>query len=400
MTTGPAQEATMSPGSRRELLLSIYPRYHPASRREKTLILNSFCAATGYHRKYAVQLLGHPPEPTRRKRRARRRRYGAEILRVLLKIWEAAGYPWSVRLKALLPMWLPWARRRFRISPEIEQQLLAMSPRTMDRGLRPSKQRLGRRLYGRTKPGSLLKHHIPLQTSSWAEARPGFTEMDLVSHSGNSASGEFLHSFNVTDIATTWVETRAVMGKGQTGIVSALEEISVALPFALLGVDSDNGSEFINQHLLRFCRDREIQFTRSRPYKKDDNAHIEQKNWTHVRKLLGWDRYDSLEALDALNDLYRNELRLMMNLFQPTVKLVRKVRVGSRLRRIYSPAQTPLDRVLASAGMDLQAVQLLSQLRQRLDPFELSKTIERKLQRIYRLTNSRLSPTTTTHEAA
>jgi len=390
----------MSPGSRHELLLSIYPRYHPAGRREKTLILNSFCAATGYHRKYAVQLLGQPPEPTRRKRRARRRRYGGEILRVLLKIWEAAGYPWSVRLKALLPMWLPWARRRFRISPEIEQQLLAMSPRTMDRGLRPSKQRLGRRLYGRTKPGSLLKHHIPLQTSSWAEARPGFTEMDLVSHSGNSARGEFLHSFNVTDIATAWVETRAVMGKGQTGIVLALEEISVALPFPLLGVDSDNGSEFINQHLVRFCRDREIQFTRSRPYKKDDNAHIEQKNWTHVRKLLGWDRYDSLQALDGLNDLYRNELRLMMNLFQPTVKLVRKVRVGSRLRRIYSPAQTPLDRVLASASMDSHTAQQLSQLRQHLDPFELSKTIERKLQRIYRLANSRLSPTTNTHEAA
>jgi len=190
------------------------------------------------------------------------------------------------------------------------------------------------------------------------------------------------------------------MGKGQTGIVLALEEISVALPFPLLGVDSDNGSEFINQHLVRFCRDREIQFTRSRPYKKDDNAHIEQKNWTHVRKLLGWDRYDSLQALDGLNDLYRNELRLMMNLFQPTVKLVRKVRVGSRLRRIYSPAQTPLDRVLASASMDSHTAQQLSQLRQHLDPFELSKTIERKLQRIYRLANSRLSPTTTTHEAA
>jgi hypothetical protein len=155
-----------------------------------------------------------------------------------------------------------------KISPEIEQQLLAMNPRIMDRSLRA------------TKPGSLLKHHIPIQTSSWAEPRPGFMEIDLVTHSGNAASGEFLHSFNVTDIATGWVETRAVLGKGQTGIVRELEAISRALPFPLRGVDSDNGSEFINQHLVRFCRDREIQFTRSRPYKKDDNAHIEQKNWT------------------------------------------------------------------------------------------------------------------------
>jgi transposase InsO family protein len=270
----------------------------------------------------------------------------------------------------------------------------------MDRRLQPLKRRLGRRLYGRTKPGSLLKHHIPLQTSSWTEARPGFTEIDLVSHSGNAASGEFLHSLNVTDLATTWVETRAVLGKGQSGIVQALTEISQALPFSLRGVDSDNGSEFINHHLVRFCQQREIQFTRSRPYKKDDNAHIEQKNWTHVRKLLGWDRYDSPSALEALNDLYRNELRLMMNLYQPTVKLESKVRVGSRLRRRYSPAQTPLDRLLAHTEVGLHKAQELQKLRETLDPFELSKTIERKRQRIYRLANLTLSPKTADAKAA
>jgi hypothetical protein len=383
----------MSPGSRRELLVSVYGRYRKAGRREKVLILNSFCAATGYHRKYAIRLLSHPPEPQSRRRRGRPPRYGPQVLRVLSKVWEAAGYPWSVRLKALLPLWLPWIRQRLKVSSELEQQLLAMSPRTMDRRLRPLKQRLGRRLYGRTKPGSLLKHQIPLQTSSWAEARPGFTEIDLVSHSGPAASGEFLHSLNVTDLATTWVETRAVLGKGQSGIVQALTEISQALPFVLRGIDSDNGSEFINQHLVRFCRQRDIQFTRSRPYKKDDNAHIEQKNWTHVRRLLGWDRYDSPEALEALNSLYRNELRLMMNLFQPTVKLESKQRIGSRLRRRYSPAQTPLDRLLTCAGEDLQVkAQQLRALRDTLDPFALSKDIERKLQQIYHLASSRISP--------
>jgi hypothetical protein len=322
------------------------------------------------------------------------------VIRVLSKIWEAAGYPWSVRLKALLPLWLPWARRRLKIAPAIEQQLLAMSPRTMDRKLGPFKRRLGRKLYGRTKPGSLLKHHIPLQTSSWAETRPGFMEIDLVSHSGNCASGEFLHSLNVTDLATTWVETRAVLGKGQAGVARALAEICQALPFPLRGVDSDNGSEFINHHLVSFCRQRQIQFTRSRPYKKDDNAHIEQKNWTHVRKLLGWDRFDSQEALEAINDLYCNELRLMMNLFQPTVKLAGKERVGSRLRRRYSPAQTPLDRLLSCLGEDLlPKAQQLRALRDTLDPFRLSKTIERKLQRIYHLANSRMSPTSVENAA-
>jgi hypothetical protein len=383
----------MSPASRRELLSSIYPGYRKAGRREKASILDGLCAATGYCRKYAISLLAHPPELKARRRRPRSPRYGPEVIRVLSKIWEAASYPWSVRLKALLPLWMVWARKRLRISPEIEKQLLAMSPRTMDRRLGPLKRRLGRRLYGRTKPGSLLKHHIPVQTSSWSQSQPGFTEIDLVSHSGNTASGEFLHSLNVTDLATTWVETRAVLGKGQTGIVQALTEISRALPFALCGIDSDNGSEFINQHLVRFCRQRKIQFTRSRPYKKDDNAHIEQKNWTHVRKLLGWDRYDSLEALEALNSLYRNELRLMMNLFQPTVKLESKQRVGSRLRRRYSPAQTPLDRLLANVGEDLQPkAQQLRALRATLDPFVLSKAIERKLQHIYRLANVRMSP--------
>jgi hypothetical protein len=383
----------MSPGSRRELLASIYEPYRKAGRREKALILTTFCTSTGYHRKYAIHLLSHPAEPRAKRRQVRRARYGPEVLRVLSKIWEAAGYPWSVRLKALLPLWLPWARQRLKISAQVEQQLLAISPRTMDRRLKPLKQRLGRRLYGRTKPGSLLKHQIPLQTASWAETRPGFMEIDLVSHSGNAASGEFLHSLNVTDLATTWVETRAVLGKGQSGIVSALTEISQVLPFPLRGLDSDNGSEFINGHLVRFCQQRKIQFTRSRPYKKDDNAHVEQKNWTHVRKLLGWDRYDSPEALSALNDLYRNELRLMMNLFQPTVKLESKQRVGSRLQRRYSSAQTPLDRLLACAGEDLlPKAQQLRALRDTLDPFALSKIIERKLQSLYRLANSRISP--------
>ncbi len=384
----------MGPASVREYIRAISKRYATATAIAKHKILDEFCATTGYHRKSAIRVLArlHRPSRSHRHHRGRPPAYRAQVVAVLAEIWEAAGYPWSTRLKALLPLWLPWAKRRFAIPPMVERQLLTVSPRTIDRRLQPRKRQLKRRLYGRTKPGTLLKHHIPIKTERWETTAPGFVEVDLVSHSGNSADGEFLQSLNLTDIHTTWVETRAVLGKGQLGVRTALEEMQPVLPFALQGLDSDNGVEFINHHLFRYCQARHIQFTRGRPYKKDDNAHVEQKNWTHVRKLLGWDRYDSLAALEAINDLYRNELRLMMNLYQPSVKLLRKVRVGSKLKRVYDHPQTPLDRLLASQQGDPVKIAALLALRNRLDPFALAATIDRKLNRIYRLANHRQSP--------
>lgn len=377
----------MSPRSKRDMLGAVQPRYQKASREEKSRILDEFCATTGYHRKYAIHLLNSPLEEVSQLRPRRRgHTYSARTVAVLAIIWQAAGYPWSVRLKAMIPLWLPWARKHIKeLTPAIEQQLLAISPRQMDRRLRQRKQVLGRRIYGRTKPGTLLKHHIPIKTHAWDVDRAGFAEIDLVSHSGSNASGQFIYSLNLTDIHTTWVETVAVMGKGQTGVLDAITDVEHALPFELRGLDSDNGSEFLNHHLHTYCQQQSIQFTRSRPYKKDDNAHIEQKNWTHVRKLLGWERYDSHKALEAINDLYRNELRLMMNLFQPSVKLVRKTRVGSRLTRRYDQPQTPVDRLRASKVATSKKVAALLNLRNRTDPFELSRTIERKLKRIYNL---------------
>ncbi len=380
--------------ARWEYLNAIYVRYRQATRPEKHRILDECCRITGYHRKHAVRLL-NGPAPSGAPPRARRRRsptYGLAVIEPLRTIWEAAGYPWSVRLKALLPLWLPWARRRLQLSRAVERQLLAISPRQIDRRLAPHKRQLQKRLYGRTKPGTLLKHHIPLKTDRWDVATPGFTEIDLVSHSGNSADGEFVHSLNVTDIHTAWVETRAVLGKHQRGIQQALAELQHAVPFRLQGIDSDNGSEFINGHLYDYCQTHAIQFTRGRPYKKDDNAHIEQKNWTHVRKLLGYLRYDSPAALAAINALYRNELRLFQNLFLPSVKLVRKERVGSRLRRRYDAPRTPLERVRACADIDRTKVAALVALRARLDPFALADRIERQLEAIYALANHRQSP--------
>ena len=285
----------MSRASRRDYWQRIYPRYQAASWRERQRILDEFCANCSYHRKHAIRLLNGPPPSGRRTGRRRRRgvTYSSRVVSVLKSIWEAADYPWSVRLKALLPEWMPWIRRRFRLPPRLEQQLLQISARSIDHRLRSEKRKVRRRIYGRSKPGTLLKHHIPLKTDHWDVEVPGFTEVDLVSHSGNSASGDFCYSLNLTDIHTGWTETRAVLGKGQQRVRDALEEIRQALPFPLRGIDSDNGSEFINGHLYRYCQARAIQFTRGRPYKKDDNAHIEQKNWTHVRRLLGYVRYDT-----------------------------------------------------------------------------------------------------------
>ena len=376
-----------------EYLRAIFDRYQKAGRKSKKVILSEFCANTGYNRKYAIRLLNGPrPEKVGKPPRRRGVSYNQETLAVLTAVWEAAGYPWSVRLKALLPLWMPWIRKRFRLRPEVEKDLLKISPRQIDRRLKVQKTQRRRRIYGRTKPGYLLKHHIPVKTDRWDVQNPGYTEVDLVSHSGNSASGEFAHTLNVTDIHTTWTESRAVLGRGEEAVQRALNEISLELPFRLLGVDSDNGSEFINWHLKGWCEQKDIQLTRGRPYKKDDNAHIEQKNWTHVRKLLGWERYDTHEAVEAINDLYRNELRLWMNLFLPSVKLLKKIRVGSKVRRVYEGPRTPFERVQDSPPADRKHMAQLEELRKRLNPFQLGRTIEHKIERIYRLANRRMSP--------
>jgi hypothetical protein len=363
-------------------------RYQEADRSAKGPLLDEVCAMTGYHRKAVIRVFGRPARPRRRRRGGPRVRYGPEVIAVLRAIWTAAGYPWSVRLKALLPLWLPWARRRLRITDALEAQVCRISPRQIDRCLRADKRTLRRRQYGRTKPGTLLKHHIPLRTDRWDVQEPGFTEIDLVAHSGDRADGEFIHSLNVTDIHTTWVETRAVLGQSQPRVQRALDDIRQALPFRLRGIDSDNGSEFINDQLYRYCRNRRIQFTRGRPYKKDDNAHIEQKNWTHVRKVLGYERYDSEAALAAINAVYA-ELRLLQNLFLPTVKLVAKERVGARVRRRYDRPQTPLERVRQSPGVPPDRVAALMTLQMTTDPFALAQRIDQALAVIYQLANRR-----------
>ena len=364
-------------------------RYLGASRREKGRLLTEAVTVTGYHRKALIRAWRRPKaRRARGPRRGRPTRYDAAVVRTLRAIWEAAGYPWSRRLQALLPMWLPWARRRLAVSPATDAQVRAISPRQRDRLLAPDQRTIRRRLYGRTKPGTLLKHHIPVKTDHWDVTEPGFTEVDLVSHSGDRADGDFLQSLNVPAIHTTWVETCAVMGTSQVRVQEALEHLRQALPFALRGIDSDNGSEFINAPLYRYCRTPQLQFTRGRPYKKDDNAHIEQKHWTHVRKLMGDGRYDSEAARTAMNAVYA-DLRLLQNLFLPSVQLQRKERVGARLRRHYDAPQTPLERVRRCPQADLANVAALVRQRDQLDPFALAARIDGLLAQVYALANHR-----------
>jgi hypothetical protein len=388
------EEFSMARQTKREYLRSIHRRYRQAKRKEKTAMLEEFCKVCGYNRKYAIWLLSRPLSNAAPRRVVSRRSatYSQASIGVLSRVWEASGYLCSQRLKAALPQWLTWIQKHFELSKELEKQLLTISARQMDRRLFPHKRTVKRRLYGTTRPGSLLKQMIPIKTDHWDVTLPGYLEIDLVSHSGASAAGEFIYTLDCVDIATGWVERQAVMGKAQLGIVAALKQIERRLPFPLCGIDSDNGSEFINTHLFNFCQQRPktsgVQFTRSRPYKKDDNAHVEQKNWTHVRKLLGWDRYDSVQALKRINELYE-QLRIFQNLFQPSMKIRSKTRKGSRVIRRYDQPCTPWQRGLKASVKPGPQIQALKSTLETTDPFELSRRIDHQLDCLYSLAGQR-----------
>lgn len=379
----------MSPQARWEYMKTVYERYYRAEdRAAKGLILDEFCKTYRCHRKHALRLLNSPPpEDERPPRSPRGSDYDKGRLPSMLEdVWKASGYLCGSRLAAALPTWLPAVRNRYRTTQQEEQLLLAMSSATIDRKLRAKKSSIRKSIYGTTRPGALLKNHIPIKTDCWDVKKPGFCEVDLVAHCGDNGEGCFANTLDMTDIHTAWVERRCVLGKGQEAVQQAIDDIRCRMPFDLLGIDSDNGSEFINNHLLGYCQtEPKLQFTRGRPYKKDDNAHIEQKNWTHVRKMLGYGRFESRAAVAAINDLYRNELRWFQNIFQPSVRLIKKVRIGSKYRRKYDEAQTPLDRVIASGAGKPEVVAQLKALRDKLDPFSLSDMLECKLGRIWEM---------------
>ncbi len=384
----------MSPRSKKEYIEAIFLRYKKATYKEKTIILDEFCATCGYHRKHAIRLLRRFKRfiKPKAKKRGRSPVYHQEvILKPLKQIWLAANLPCSKRLKAILPLWLPGYVQSFGNLPsEVSQALLTISAPTIDRFLNPIRIQYKKRGRTTTKPGTLLRKHIPIKTNQWDESRPGFLEADTVAHCGESLSGMFAYTIDCVDIATGWTEQRAVWGKGETDVLQQLKHIEKSLPFPLLGFDSDNGSEFLNHHLFRHFTQRKppVQFTRSRAYHKDDNAHVEQKNWTHVRQWLGYQRLDDPEVVPLLNNLYRQEWRLFHNFFCPSMKLLSKERVGSKTLKHHDPPKTPYQRIMESPHIPSNLKLDLSKQLEKLNPFVLREAMEKKLKTILNLSPS------------
>ena len=382
----------MSPISKQEYFKIIALRYRKASRKSKSSILDEFCTNCGYNRKYAIWKLASFKLRRRTQTKGkpgRKSKYNhPEVLKSLQQIWLTAHLPCSKRLKAILPLWISSYQTEFGfLSPCVIQKLQTISPATLDRILKPF--RILHTGTGRstTKPGLLLKHHIPIKTNQWDESKPGFLETDTVAHCGDSMAGIFAHTIDSVDIATGWTEQRAVWGKGELDVLKQLQDIESCLPFPILGFDCDNGGEFLNWHLVRHfqLRKNPVQFTRSRAYKKNDNAHIEQKNWTHVRQWLGYRRFGNPVIVALLNDLYRNEWRLFLNFFLPSMKLEEKKRIGSKIIKIHDDPKTPYQRILDSKFIQKRFKQLLKEQFKTLNPFKLRKTINDKIAKIHHL---------------
>jgi len=289
-------------------------------------------------------------------------------------------------MKVIISLWMPgYVKEYGALALDVIKALNRISPPTIDRILKPLRAKY--RLRGRctTKPGTLLRRQIPIKTNQWDESRPGFVEADTVAHCGESTEGDYANTVDLVDIATSWNEQRAVWGKGEIGVLNALKDIESSVPFPVLGFDADNGSEFINHHLMRHFADRvkPVQFTRSRPYHKDDNAHIEQKNWTHVRQWFGYYRLDKRKIVDMMNDLYRSEWRLYHNFFQPSTKLIEKKVIASKVFKRYDSPKTPYERVLESKYIDPSIKRSLKEQFETLNPFRLRKAIEAKMKRIF-----------------
>jgi len=377
-------------------------RYQKSSKKEKTMMLNEFIQLTGYNRSYAAralrikEVLGYMNIGSKRVRWVREKRkikrkkkkiYDQEVLTALKEIWKISDCICSKRLAPFLSEVIPVLEKHgeINLTTRIREKLFKISAATIDRLL--AKERKRYRIKGRstTRPGTLLKKSIPLRTfADWNEAKPGFFEVDLVSHDGGAVRGDFIQSLNFTDIATGWVEMVAVKNKAQVWVFGGIKSIKERLPFPILGIDSDNGSEFINAHLLRYCQKEHITFTRSRPYRKNDSCFVEQKNWSVIRRAVGYGRYDTDKELNILNELY-SYLRLYVNFFQPVRKLIKKERIGSKVIKTYDEAKTPYRRVLASPDIEDEIKVKLKSKYDMLNPAELKRKITKLQNKLLKL---------------
>ena len=378
----------MSLKSKRELLEVVRPRYLKASKVEKQKMLDEFTFATGYHRKHAIRVLKNQVQVQNHlkgKTKTYKTIYRGEVVQALEQIWEICGQICSKRLQPYLPEAIKVLERckEINITKDTKELLLKISSASIDRCLRPVRIKTPHGL-STTKPGSLLKNLIPVRTfTEWDEERPGFMEIDLVAHCGNTTEGQYLNTLTCTDLSTGWTDVTTLAHRSQQAVSTAIHHMRQRLPFPLLGIDSDNGSEFINDTLYRYCLDEKITFTRSRPYQKNDQAHVEQKNWSVVRHTVGYDRWETDQEFTILESIHA-DLRLYINFFQPSFKLIAKECIGNRTIKRYDPAKTPYQRVLERKDISLEAKARLMNLYVQLNPAELRRSIDLKTAKLWK----------------
>jgi hypothetical protein len=379
----------MSKMSRKEYLDELRPKYRKAGKQQKGQLLSDFCDFTGYHKKYVITLLNSLPGKVQAKRHNRIPRvYDQPVINALLVIWNAANKICAERLTPYIPEMLEKliACRELEVAPETKEKLLKVSESTVKRILKTEKNRNRIKIGGTTKPGSLLKSQIEIRYGRWEEEDPGWCEADTVAHCGETMKGDFIFSINIIDICSGWSEQEAIWGKGDLATTEGIDRMRLRLPFPLLGIDPDNGGEFINWSLYRYCQKHQISFTRSRPFHKNDNAHVEQKNWTAIRQLVGYSRLDQKEHVKLLNDLYQNEWRLYLNFFQPVRKFKKKTKdlTTGRIKKEYYEAKTPYQRLLQHPKTTNEQKVMLKSIYEQLNPVKLLSEIERKVKLIER----------------
>jgi len=374
--------------SKREYLIQLKKKYYHCGKKQKTQLLNDFCEFTGYARKYALRLLNNPLPKKWRRYRQRKKKYNQDVVDALLLLWRASNEICGERFHPFIPTILDKMVDcgEITIPDGIKEKLLEISLGTVKRVIKGVKRRSTIKISGTTKPGSLLKREIAVRYGRWKEENPGWCETDTVAHCGSDVSGEYIFSLNVTDIATGWCEQAAIWGKGEKATREQMDEIRQRLPFKLLGLDSDNGSEFINWQMQRCCKKNNITFTRSRPYHSNDSAHVEQKNWTAIRQLVGYERFDKKEQLDLFNDLYRKEWRLYLNFFQPSMKLKERVKnmQTGKSKKKYHKAETPYQRVMEHPKTSQKNKDMLLSIYKQLNPIKLQAQIKYKIELLQR----------------
>ena len=382
----------MSSRSKKEYLQKIRQRCIRSNKEEKNKILDEFCEVCGYNRKYAIRKLNQVPTlkvNSTRKRAGPKKKYHTEgIIKFIKTLWIRTNLICPERLKACIPIWIGWYKKEISVlSKEDEILIRAISASTINRILKKYRGKYNKRGLSTTRPGSIIRQLIPIKTDQWDEKQPGYVEVDLVAHCGASVAGDYINTLNMVDIATGWNSLRAVWGKGEANTFKALREIELTLPFEIKAFDSDNGKEFLNYRLLKYFKHRPkpISQTRSRAYNKNDNAHIEEKNWTVVRQYIGYNRLDNLRQLDMLNDLYRCDLNYFVNFFLPSVKLISKHRQGSKIKKKYDKPKTPFQRLFESKYTTEEEKLELLRIFNKLNPFELQQNIKYKTGEILKL---------------